>query len=77
MFNKEQVRKYPRIKELRKAHKMTQQMVADSLHTSQSLYAYYELGRRAMSLETLIDLAILYNVSTDYILGLTNNPNPK
>ena len=70
-------RKFPRIRDLREDSDLTQQKVADYLHCSQSLYAYYESGRRNLPVDNLIALAKLYNVSTDYILGLTDNPSPK
>ena len=74
---KEVCRKFPRIRDLREDADLTQQNVADYLHCSQSLYAYYESGRRNLPVDNLIALAKLYNVSTDYILGLIDNPNPK
>ena len=74
---KEVCRKFPRIRDLREDADLTQQKVADYLHCSQSLYAYYESGKRNLPVDNLIALAKLYNVSTDYILGLTDNPNPK
>ena len=74
---KEVCRKFPRIRDLREDADLTQQKVADYLHCSQSLYAYYESGRRNLPVDNLIALAKLYNVSTDYILGLTDNPNLK
>ena len=70
-------RKFSRIRDLREDSDLTQQEVADYLHCSQSLYAYYESGKRNLPVDNLIALAELYNVSTDYILGLTNNPSPK
>ena len=70
-------RKFPRIRDLREDADLTQQKVADYLHCSQSLYAYYESGKRNLPVDNLIALAKLYNVSTDYILGLTDNPSPK
>ena len=74
---KEVCRKFPRIRDLREDADLTQQKVADYLHCSQSLYAYYESGKRNLPVDNLIALAKLYNVSTDYILGLTDNPSPK
>ena len=67
---------FPRIRDLREDADLTQQQVADYLHCSQSLYAYYESGKRNLPVDNLILLAKLYHVSTDYILGLTNNPEP-
>ena len=70
-------RKFPRIRDLREDSDLTQQKVADYLHCSQSLYAYYESGKRNLPVDNLIALAKFYNVSTDYILGLTDDPSPK
>ena len=67
---------FSRIRDLREDSDLTQQQVADYLHCSQSLYAYYESGKRNLPVDNLILLAKLYHVSTDYILGLTNNPEP-
>lgn len=69
-------KQFPRIRDLREDADLTQQQVADYLHCSQSLYAYYESGKRNLPVDNLILLAKLYHVSTDYILGLTNNPKP-
>ncbi|MBR6713561.1 MAG: helix-turn-helix transcriptional regulator [Selenomonadaceae bacterium] len=65
------------IRDLREDCDLTQQNIADYFHCSQSLYAYYESGKRNLPADNLIALAKLYNVSTDYILELTNNPSPK
>ena len=67
---------FPKIRDLREDNDLTQQKVADYLHCSQSLYAYYESGKRNIPVENVIRLAKLYKVSTDYLLGLTNNPTP-
>lgn len=64
---------YERIKNLRIDADMTQQEVADILKTGQSYYAKYENGHRALPIDRLRDLCILYNVSADYILGLPEN----
>jgi transcriptional regulator with XRE-family HTH domain len=65
---------YPRIRDLREDHDMKQKDVAAFLNCSQQVYSNYELGQRDIPTSILIDLAKLYNVSVDYILGLTNNP---
>ncbi len=49
---------------------MTQQQVAEYLHMKQPQYFRYENGTRDIPTDILIALANLYNVSTDYILGL-------
>ncbi len=68
---------YPRIKDLREDHDLTQQQVSDYLKMKQSQYSRYERGVRDIPTDILIALAKLYETSTDYILGLTNNLKPK
>ena len=65
---------YERIKDLREDADLTQKDVANILHCSQQAYSYYELGRRDIPSNALIELSNYYNVSVDYILGITNNP---
>ena len=60
-----------RIRDLREDHDMTQQQVADYLGTSQTMYARYERGANELPIHHLISLCKLYNVSSDYILGLS------
>ena len=64
-----------RLKELRKAHKLTQANVADFLGISESAYGYYEQGRNEPSLSSIKKLAEKYNVSTSYLLGETDIQN--
>lgn len=64
---------YPRIKDLREDHDMSQQQVADYLNMKQPQYSRYERGLRDIPTDVLIKLAKLYNTSTDYLLGVTNN----
>ena len=66
---------YHRIRNLREDHDMKQREVAEFLNCSQQVYSNYELGQRDIPTEILIKLSQLYNVSTDYILEITNNPN--
>ena len=63
---------YERIKDLREDQDLTQQEVASILNTSQSYYAQYENNKRQMPFDRAIELAKFYNVSLDYIAGLTN-----
>ena len=63
---------YERIKDLREDQDLTQQDVANILNTSQSYYAQYENNKRQMPFDRAIELAKFYNVSLDYIAGLTN-----
>lgn len=65
---------YPRIRDLREDADRTQQEVADKLHMQRSVYRRYELGERELPVWALIELSRLYRVSTDYILGLKDEP---
>lgn len=65
---------YSRIRDLREDRDLRQRQVADMLNCSQQVYSNYELGQRDIPTDVLIRLSKLYDVSVDYILGLTNNP---
>ena len=65
---------YQRIRDLREDRDLKQRQIAEYLNCSQQVYSNYELGQRDIPTEILIRLSALYNVSTDYLLGLTNNP---
>lgn len=59
------------IRNLREDHDYTQAYVASILNVGQRTYADYELGKTRIPLDSMIRLAKLYNVSMDYICGLT------
>jgi len=61
-----------RIRELREDNDFTQSQVAELLGVHQTTYSQYELNKRPMPIDCLIILCKYYNVSADYILGLTN-----
>ena len=65
-----------RLKEARKAKGATQEAVADFLGFTRPTYTAYESGRRKPDQDTLIKIAQYLNVSTDYLLGLTNIKDP-
>ncbi len=65
---------YQRIRDLREDNDLTQKQVAEMLSCSQQVYSNYELGQRDIPTDILIQLSRFYNVSTDYILGISNNP---
>lgn len=67
---------YPRLRDLREDHDMSQRQVADYLGMKQPQYNRYERGLRDVPTDVLVRLAQLYKTSTDYILGLTNNSKP-
>lgn len=55
---------------------MTQQELAQLLNVSQNTYSQYETGKRQIPIDALITLATHYEVSTDYILDLTDVDTP-
>ena len=63
-----------RLRDLREDHDKTQQNIADVLGTSQTMYARYERGANELPVRHLIKLAEYYHVSTDYLLGRSNDP---
>ena len=65
-----------RFRDLREDLDMTQQELAAKLNIRQSTLSQYENGQRQIPLNTLIQLALLFDTSTDYLLGLTNERNP-
>ena len=65
-----------RLRDLREDHDKTQQDIAGVLGTSQTMYARYERGANELPLRHLVKLAEYYHVSTDYLLGRTNEKKP-
>lgn len=64
-----------RLKELRKDNALTQAKVAKRLGIPRSTYSGYEKGVREAGYHTLVELSKLFNVSIDYLLGITNKRN--
>lgn len=62
-----------RIKELRTRVGISQETLAKQLGVSVASVASYEIGRVTPSIEVLVKLADLFGVSTDYLLGRTND----
>lgn len=62
-----------RLKYLRKSNNKTQQDIADILGITRPAYTAYEQGKRNPDYEILEKIADYYNVSTDYLLGRTDN----
>lgn len=71
--------RYERLKGLREDKDLLQKDIADILNVTQVAYSCYEIGRRQIPIDALIKLSRFYNVSVDYILGLTDirKPYPK
>lgn len=66
---------YRRIRDLREDKDMTQTMMAQILSCSQRIYSNYERGEVDIPTEILIKIADFHNVSVDYLLNRTSNPN--
>lgn len=67
---------YHRIRDLREDHDLYQKDVAEYLQCTQVCYSHYELGKRDVPTDVLIQLADFYNTSTDCLLGRTDDPTP-
>ena len=65
-----------RIKDLREDKDMLQKEVAELLNISQTNYSKYELGKINIPINTLKKLALIFDTSIDYLLGLTNERKP-
>ena len=61
-----------RLRDLRIDHDLRQEDVAKILKTTSQAYGMYENGKRSLPIEYLIILAKYYEVSSDYILGLSD-----
>lgn len=61
-----------RIKELRKEKHLTQSQVAEVLGIDQRVYSNYETGKREILSRHLIALAKFYEISLDYLVGLSD-----
>lgn len=66
---------YKRLRDLREDNDLTQQQLVDKLGMYKTTYTNYEQGKRELPLSLAIRLAQFYNVSLDYLVGLTDNPN--
>lgn len=58
-----------KLKNLRSRTNKTQQEVADYLGMSRAAYSHFENGRNEPDRETILKLADLFDVSTDYLFG--------
>ena len=65
-----------RFRDLREDRDLTQTDIAQYLQVHQTTYSDYELGNLNIPADVLIKLAQFYKTSIDYIVGLTDNPNP-
>jgi transcriptional regulator with XRE-family HTH domain len=64
-----------RLKQIRKAKGISQIKLAMDLNTNQNTISRYETGEREPGISELIKIADYFNVSIDYLLERTDNPN--
>ena len=66
-----------KLKELRKRRNLIQEQLADEIGTSQQTVSRVEKDKLSMSIETLIRLTVYFNVSADYMLGVSDLVQPE
>lgn len=64
---------FKRIRDTREDWDYTQKQIAEYLNIKQATYSDYENGKINVPVEAFIKLAELYNVSIDYLTGLSDN----
>ena len=67
---------YPRLRDLREDHDLSEKAMADHLQIHQTTYSDYELGKLNIPVAALHKLADYYGVSIDYLLGRTKSKEP-
>lgn len=67
---------YCRIRDLREDHDLLQKDIAAYLKCTQVCYSNYEMGKRDTPTDVLKALALFYDTSVDYLLGLTDEAKP-
>ena len=65
-----------RLRDLREDKDLTQQDIADYLHIRQNTYSQYENGVRQIPIDCLIKIALYFDTSVDYVIGLKDTIAP-
>ena len=65
-----------RLRDLREDHDLTQMDCAKIANISKNSYIRYENEERATPHDVIVTFSKYYNISADYILGLTKEPKP-
>ena len=65
---------YQRLKDLREDRHLKQKDIAQLLGIEQTNYSRYELGKYMLGIDKYIILEKFYNVSLDYLAGITDTP---
>ena len=69
------IMQFKNLRAIREDRDIKQKDIAKYLNVSQNTYSQYETGVISLTAEVLIKLSDYYNVSVDYLLDRTNNPN--
>lgn len=64
----------PRIREMRKERGLSQAKIAQKIGMEQTQYSRYERGENEIKVNVLIDICKALDVSSDYLLGLSDDP---
>lgn len=64
---------YDKLKQARIERGLSQQKVADSLGLTRGCYSNYELGTREPPIDTLRKMCELFEISADYLIGLSDD----
>lgn len=67
---------YENLKKIREDNELKQEQIAEVLQTTRQYYSEYENGKREIPIRVYIKLAKFYNISIDYLAGLTNKKRP-
>lgn len=67
---------YPKVRDLREDCDFTQEYIAKKLDLHLTQYRRYETGESEIPTHIIKQLAYFYNVSADYIIGITDTPTP-
>lgn len=65
-----------RIREIRNDRNLTQREIAKLLEMRHPQYNRYETGKTAMPVEVFRKICVILDISSDYLLGFTDNPKP-
>lgn len=65
-----------RLKELREENQYTQQEIANKIGLTKGAYGCYERGKSIPDAKTLLQLADIFDVTADYLLGRVDNKKP-
>lgn len=62
------------IKKLRRERNITQEQLGNAIGVSKMAISYFEKGKKAPGRETLEKIADYFNITTDYLLGRSDDP---